>query len=344
MPPSEPSADTDGASPAFDANQPLLLHVQHVPEQAGIAARRGARGQRYVVSASKRTDIPAFYLPWFARQVEQGWVSVPNPMFRHHPDPKKREYSVSLEPADVAGIVWWSKNYDVYLRDRFFPVFERYQKQYFHFTINSRRPDLAWLEPDVPSEVAAVNQIARLIDKRREPSWIAWRNDPICFWWRNGQPESSWDPEFFDRMCGTLSAMDIRSVFVSVADRMRKFELRIRRHFPGVELRDPDRNELDTMAAEMARIASLRGMVLQSCAEPLLEGKHGIAHGACIDHRFFASSRSAASDTKMKGREACGCSLHRDIGDYVSQECGYSCVYCYANPNHRRYDRFQGDS
>ncbi|NBY46639.1 MAG: hypothetical protein EBQ56_02450 [Proteobacteria bacterium] len=39
----------------------------------------------------------------------------------------------------------------------------------------------------------------------------------------------------------------------------------------------------------------------------------------------------------MAGREDCACSKHLDIGDYVSQECGYGCMYCYANPNHRAY-------
>lgn len=310
--------------------EPLVLMPQIVPPAKG---GRSVRRPRFVVSASKKTDIPAFYLPWFARRVEEGFVDVPNSRYRHI------TYRVSLEPEDVAGIVWWSKNYDVYLRDRFYPVFERFERQYFHFTINSRRPDLAWLEPDVPSEAAAVEQIRRLVARRGDPSWIAWRNDPLAFWTEHGEARSSWDPEFFERMSTALSAEGVRTVFVSVADPYLKFRRRLTEFFPHVTLRDPAPAEIDAVASEMTGIAGRHGMTVWSCAEPFLDGKPGIPHGACIDHRFFGSSRSAASDRSMKGREACGCSLHRDIGDYVSQECGYSCVYCYANPNHKRYQR-----
>ena len=45
----------------------------------GLATGRpdASRRKRLVISASKRTDIPAFYLPWFAQGVESGFVEVP---------------------------------------------------------------------------------------------------------------------------------------------------------------------------------------------------------------------------------------------------------------------------
>src|SRR5687768_17281765 len=63
--------------------------------------------RRRVISASKRTDIPAFYLSWFLGRVEAGWVDVPNPMFRYASDPLKRLSHVSLRPEHVQAIVWW---------------------------------------------------------------------------------------------------------------------------------------------------------------------------------------------------------------------------------------------
>src|SRR3954471_10902643 len=72
--------------------------------------------RRRVISASKRTDIPAFYLRWFLDRVADGWVDVPNPMFRYASDPLKRLSHVSLRSEHVQAIVWWSKNYAVYER------------------------------------------------------------------------------------------------------------------------------------------------------------------------------------------------------------------------------------
>lgn len=296
----------------------------------GAVLGKTSKSTRYVVSASKKTDIPAFYLPWFASRVECGFVEVPNSRFRH------KTYRVSLVPEDVAGVVWWSKNYSVYLRDRFYRQFERYDRQFFHLTANSRRPDLAWLEPDVPDESDIVVQFRRLASLRG-PEAIAWRNDPISFWNEGGAPRSSWDPEFFRRMCDALGDVGMSSIFVSIADPYLKFRRRMTRLYPDRALREPSGEELATIAGSMTAIARPCGLRVQSCAEPLLENYHGVTHGACIDHQFFGSSRSAASDRTMKGREFCGCSVHRDIGDYVTQECGYSCIYCYANPNHRRF-------
>src|SRR5688500_11042426 len=65
-------------------------------------------GKSRVISASKRTDSPAFYLPWFARQVEAGSVRVRNPLFYRAKDQDKHTTTVSLDPAQVAAIVWWS--------------------------------------------------------------------------------------------------------------------------------------------------------------------------------------------------------------------------------------------
>jgi hypothetical protein len=131
-------------------------------------------------------------------------------------------------------------------------------------------------------------------------------------------------------------------VFVSVADPYLKFRKRLASHYPGLSLRDPSAEEIDEIGLVMGSVSKQFGLRVQACAEPLLEHLPGIGRGACIDHEFFGSSKSPASDRSMKGRESCGCSIHRDIGDYMSQECGYSCIYCYANPNHRRF-RLDGE-
>lgn len=325
-----PSTASQLSFAALAASEPL-------PDCPHGRAGRLPAPRRRVISASKRTDIPAFYLPWLRQRCELGWVDVPNPLYRHASDPCQALTHVSLRPEHVLAIVWWSKNYAVYLR--LHEAFARYPVQYFHFTINPRRPDLAWLEPDVPSEEAALEQIAALV-RLRGAELVAWRYDPLVFWWRDERPESNWDAAFFARMCEHLERLGVRRAFTSVADRYAKVERRVRRHVPGVRLRDPAPDELDAIVSTMRERAAAHGIALFACTEqPLVE--RGLEGGACIDGRLLRAAggqrapTAPANDTKMPGREACGCTLHTDIGDYQAQECGYACIYCYANPRQR---------
>jgi len=324
---------------SFDAAAPATVPACPHGELGRVPAPRPR-----VISASKRTDIPAFYLHWFRERCEQGWVDVPNPMFRRASDPLQRLSHVSLQPDHVLAIVWWSKNYAVY--ERLHPAFARYPVQYFQFTINPRRADLAWLEPDVPPLEEALRQV-RFLAGLHAPEMVAWRYDPLVFWQRDGRAECSWDAEFFEAMCRALAHTGIRQAFTSVADRYPKFERRIRRFMPRVALRDPQPEELDTIATHMRQVAAHYGLRLVACTESSLTAR-GLRRGACIDGALLGGacgrrvSTAPATDMKMKGREECGCTLHTDVGDYVAQECGYSCIYCYANPNHRRFrDRAQ---
>ncbi|HEV7214273.1 MAG TPA: DUF1848 family protein [Chloroflexota bacterium] len=304
-----------------------------------------------MISASKRTDIPAFYLREMLRWCERGWVDVRNPYFgREGPTETaeqrgKRSTHVSLRPEDVIAIVWWSKNYAVY--ERLQEAFRGYSVQYFNFTINPRREDLAWLEPDVPPLEAALRQMDGL---RRLPGggeMIAWRYDPIVFWAEAGRLQSSWDVAFFERMCRDVAKLDVRRVITSIADPYLKFKQRLSSLFPERQLRQPGPDELQSITATMHEIAASFGVDVVGCSEPELS-PFGIPHGACIDGQLLRAksgdkaSAKRATDVRTKGRETCGCAFHTDIGNYESHECGYSCLYCYANPNHRRFKEREG--
>lgn len=301
------------------------------------AAGRIPPARPRVISASKRTDIPAFHLLWFLKRCQAGWVDVPNPMFRYAADPFKRLSHVSLRPEHVLAIVWWSKNYAIY--ERFHQRFAAYPVQYFQFTINPRRSDLAWIEPDVPPLEEALRQV-RFLAKLHGPDFISWRYDPLCFWTEDGENRSTWDPDFFDRTCREMSGIGVTRCVTSLADRYAKFERRMRRFFPEKHLRGPAPDELDEITQCMVEIGAAHKIRVEACTEKELVKPNGIGKARCIDAACLSprAPKGAATDTKMKGREECGCSLHTDVGDYQEHECGYSCVYCYANPNHRRFD------
>lgn len=57
-----------------------------------------------IISASRRTDIPAFYADWIVQRVREGYCEVPNPV---RPSQVSR---ISLRVADVDAIVFWTRN------------------------------------------------------------------------------------------------------------------------------------------------------------------------------------------------------------------------------------------
>lgn len=336
-----------------------------------------------IVSVSKRTDVPAFFLRWFLGRVERGWVDVPNPSFARalraagapapngararreldaylertpRPEQDRRLANflthVSLQPSDVLGIVWWSKNFAPLLRMR--EAFRRFPRQQFQFTVTPKRADLVWLEPGLPAEEEAAAQLAglraeaELLARLAERSGLApippseavvWRYDPLVFWWEDGLPRSTWDEEFFVRMCRRMRELGLRRCVTSVADRYAKVERRWRECAPGRPLRDPEPEELAGIAERMRAIAGEFGLRLEACAEASFE-RLGVPPARCIDAELFPpaagrASRAAASDRAFATRRACGCHEHTDVGDYEWQRCGYGCLYCYANPTLR---------
>jgi hypothetical protein len=100
---------------------------------------------KQVISASRRTDLPAFYMKWLLEKVKNKQVMVPNPFNR------KQTRLVSLSPKEVAWFVFWSRNYRKFLQN--YQVFLHYQC-FFHFTIN---PSHSLLEPDmIPPQKGAI--------------------------------------------------------------------------------------------------------------------------------------------------------------------------------------------
>jgi len=96
-----------------------------------------------ILSISRRTDVPAFYMDEYLKCLIQGYIDVPNPMM------KSKVYRVYTSPDTVKAIVWWSKDYGKfilrYLENPDF--FKKYRGHFFHFTINSRSE----LEPGLQS-------------------------------------------------------------------------------------------------------------------------------------------------------------------------------------------------
>ena len=120
-----------------------------------------------IISASRRTDIPAFYSEWFLNRIKEGFLDVRNPM-------NNRQVSrLPLSPELVDCIVFWTKNPIPML-----PKLDGLRKYcyYFQFTLTGYGRDIETNLPDKRKELIPAFQE---LSDRIGPERVIWRYDPI---------------------------------------------------------------------------------------------------------------------------------------------------------------------
>ena len=123
---------------------------------------------RVIVSASYRTDIPAFYADWFVRRLAAGYCRVSNPY-------GGGDYEVLLTPEAVDGFVFWTRNMRPLLRH--LDAIRRIAAFFVQFTLTGYPRAL---ESSVIGVEEGVAQFRELRD-RFGPRAAVWRYDPIVF-------------------------------------------------------------------------------------------------------------------------------------------------------------------
>ena len=275
---------------------------------------------KQVISASRRTDIPAFYLNWFIKAIRQGWVEVANPFF------PKNVRRVDLTPEQVSWIVFWSRNYGPFLRKRFF--FEAYQL-FFHFTILS--PSVLEKRPMKLSE--QLNQLEQLV-KFYGPERIIWRYDPLVFWLENETLHTNYQPGEFKYLAKTIGDLGVTRCYTSLVYPYSKFKSRLAQKFPEFQLLPQPHPEALKVVKEMVAVAKDAGIDVYACCTDALLVIEGVKKGHCIDGHLLNQlhPEGKVSVAKAPTRPQCGCTRSIDIGDYRKQPCYIGCIYCYANP------------
>lgn len=267
-----------------------------------------------IVSASYRTDIPAFYPEWFARRLDEGYCRVANPY--GGPD-----YAVSLRPGDVTGFVFWTRNVDP-----FGPVLERIAGLGIPFAVHYTATAYPRaLEASVVPPERAVAAI-RALCERYGPRAAVWRYDPLLV---TDLTEPDWHRETFARLAGALEgAVDevVLSFAQIYAKTKRNLTRAAERH--GFAWRDPDDGQKRDLLHALADIARERGMTPSLCAQPGLLAPP-LEPARCIDAGRLSDLAGRAIAAPTRGnRPGCLCAESRDIGAYDT--CPHGCVYCYA--------------
>ena len=270
-----------------------------------------------IVSASYRTDIPAFYSDWFLNRVAAGGAQFRNPF-------GGGTVAVSLRPGDVDGIVFWTRNFAP-LMDRLTPVVDRGWPFVVQFTVTGY-PRL--LEPSVIRAADAAAQVAQ-IARRFGARAAVWRYDPILL---SSATDAEWHRATFARLADLLRG-HVDETVVSFVEPYRKTRRNLDRlaRDTGLEWRLPEAEEKAALVRDLAAIAGDSGMALTLCTQPALaETVAGIAAPArCIDTRRLGdvAGRPVAAPTRGN-RPGCLCAQSRDIGAYDT--CPHGCAYCYA--------------
>jgi hypothetical protein len=270
-----------------------------------------------IISASRRTDIPAFYMPWFVGRLRAGTVSYPNPFGR-------QIHQVSLRPQDVHSIVFWSKNYRPFLR--YLDVLERNGYRFVcHYTITGAPRAL---EPHVPDWRVSVETL-RALANRIGPQRVSWRFDPIVF---TDRLDANFYVTRFTTLAQALSGYTTRCYF-SFATFYAKAQRRLAA--AGVQYRDPPLDEKRALAQTLADLAADVGMKLYACCQPDLVGG-AVEPAACIDAEWLAAlfPSPPLHAPARPTRPGCGCAASRDVGIYDT--CLHGCRYCYATRDDAR--------
>jgi len=264
-----------------------------------------------IVSASYRTDIPAFYADWFARRLDAGFAMVANPY-------GGAPYRVPFGPPDADGFVFWTRNVAP-----FGPVLDRLAGEGVPFVVQYTltaypRP----LEPSVIGEAEALAQM-RALAERHGPRSLVWRYDPVL---ASELTPPAHHRATVERLAAALAGAvdEVCLSFAHIyAKSRRNLQAAADRH--GFAWSDPATAAKRALLAELTAIAGDHDIAATVCSQPALGG----TAARCIDADRLSDLAGRPLKARRKGnRPGCLCAESRDIGAYDS--CPHGCVYCYA--------------
>jgi len=284
---------------------------------------RCQESSRTVISASRRTDLPARFPEWLSRALAEESAAVRGP--------SGHAFIADLRPGAVHTIVLWSKDFSALLEDRHAlrTLLGKYDQVYSLFTITGLGG--TFIENGVPPPERAMAQVGRLAESAGHPRRVSLRFDPVV-WWNEVGCERTNLP-FFETLAPRAAAEGITDIRFSLAQWYGKARRRAGKL--GFDFIDPPAEKKLEAARYLSGVAAAWKLNLTSCSQNFLTEVPGIRASACIDGRLLSElhpGREAVSPTKDKSqRPECGCTESIDIGSYT-QSCPHACLYCYANP------------
>lgn len=307
-----------------------------------------------IVSASRSTDIPAFYADWFFDRLEKGYSAWTNPFNG------VRSY-VSFEKTRF--IVFWSKNPRPLLP--FLHILkERNIRCYVQYSLNDYERELLEKVPPLETRIETFRLLVRELGRGA----VVWRFDPLI-------------------LTDDISIDDLLRKLQHIGDRLRGYTeklvfsfadialyKKVKRNLEqgGVPYHEWEPAQMEELAARLAEMNRERGWnyELATCGEQIDIARYGIRHNRCVDADLIArlayDDKALMDFMKIKiedmptptffdppalpegaiilphnkyfvskhkrdtgQRQFCECMASKDIGEYNT--CPHLCEYCYAN-------------
>jgi hypothetical protein len=278
-----------------------------------------------IISASYKTDIPAFYGDWFMNRLNAGYCLMRNPY-------NGQVSKIDLARGAVDGFVFWTKNLGPFI-DQLKEVHQRGFPFVVQYTINGypRALEVSVLEAN-----RATEHVRQVIEQYGTES-VVWRYDTILI---SSLTPVDFHLENFSRIAESLRGYTNECI-ISFAQIYKKTKrnLDLAAASEGFAWREPTSEERQKILKSLLQIAKANAMGLTICSQP--EFAEGCVEEArCIDAQRLSRIGGRTIVAKLQGaRDTCGCYQSKDIGDYDT--CPHGCVYCYAVQNRelakRRY-------
>lgn len=271
-----------------------------------------------IISASRRTDIPAFYTEWFMNRIRAGFCSVSNPFNRNQVS------RVSLLPESVDVIVFWTRNprpLFPYLKD----LDNLGYRYFFQYTLIDNPREIDPNSPNTEYSVRTFQELSQSIG----PDKVIWRYDPIVL---SDVTSIAYHRDHYSRLASNLAGFSRRSV-ISIMDVYPKASKRLRNLAEnGVDLLGQSSIHLAIreFVPQLVDTAIENGYEIFSCSETIDLSGFGVLPGKCVDDDYIQKvfAINVASKKDPSQRRECGCVVSKDIGAYDT--CLFGCSYCYA--------------
>lgn len=307
-----------------------------------------------IISASRSTDIPAFYVDWFFTRLKKGYSAWTNPF-------NGVKSYVSYE--DVRFIVFWSKNPRPLLK--YLHILDEHNiKCYIQYTLNDYEREGLEKVPFLEYRI----ETFKMLSERLGKDAMIWRFDPLL-------------------LTDKISIDDLLGKIQNIGDQLKEYTKKLVFSFAdiesykkvknnlihnGIHYREWENGQMETFAEKLSNMNIERGWNFQlaTCGEKIDIYKYGIGHNRCIDgdlitrlawedkqlmdfmkvkiedvpspdlfarqelpegaiplphNHYFISNHKKDSGQ----RYFCECMASKDIGEYNT--CVHLCEYCYAN-------------
>ena len=270
-----------------------------------------------ILNVSGRTDIVAFYTPWFINRLKEGYVDVKNPF-----NPKLIS---RINFANVDAIIFCTKNPLPIL-----PHLEKIEKPIlFHITLT---PYLKDIEPNLPPKkevIEGIKKVSQIVGK--EYTYV--RYDPIFI---NNKYTIDYHIKMFERMCKKLDGY-IEHIIISFLDDYKN----VRKNKKILNPKILTKEDYKKIGENFARIAKNHNMTVQTCFEEENLVEYGFIQEDCLGIELAKKLTGKEKHKKWKARAGgkCNCVEMVDIGAYNT--CSHFCKYCYANYDEKEVKRNQ---